>query len=109
MKNKTYTAAMIGVLLLSLWTSGGLSKDNIYFTKKDYPMAGSEKDLDLFHQSMMNNNAAVWLKLQQEHRAWMSKDNREVTIIEEIKPNKVKVRYRNTKTEAWTFREALKP
>ena len=72
-------------------------------------MAVSEKDLDLFHQSLMNSNAALWLKLQQEYKAWMSKENIEVTIIEESGPNKVKVRYKNAATEVWTYREALEP
>ena len=109
MKNKTTAVTVIGILLFFFWAFEGSSTDKVYFTKRDYPMAVSERDLDLFHQSMMNNNTALWFKLQQEYRAWMSKENREVTIIEEIEPNKVKVRYKNTKKHIWTFREALKP
>ena len=107
MKRIKSAVAIITILLLSLWAFEGFTKDMIYITKKDYPMAASERDLDLFHQSMVDNNVALWIKLQQEGRGWISKERIEVYILEEIEPNKVKVRSKNTDTEIWTFKEAL--
>ena len=107
MKSIKYAVAIITILLLSLWAFEGFTKDKMYITKKDYPMAASEEDLDLFHQSMVDNNVALWFKLQQEGRGWMSKERIEVYILEKKEPNKVKVRSKNTNTEIWTIREAL--
>ena len=70
-------------------------------------MAASEEDLDLFHLSIMDNNTAIWIKLQQEGRGWMSKEEIEVYILDEKEPDKVKVRSKNTNAEMWTIREAL--
>ena len=107
MKRTNSAVAIITILFLSLWAFEGSTEDNIYITKKGYPMAVSEGDLDLFHQSMVENNVALWLKLRQEGRGWMSKEGIEVFILEEKEPNKVKVGSKNTDTEIWTMREAL--
>ncbi len=107
MKRIKSAVAILTILFLSLWAFEGFTKDNIYITKKGYPMAASEEDLDLFHQSMVDNKIALWIKLQQEGRGWISKERIKVYILEEKVPNKVKVRSENTNTEMWTIREAL--
>ena len=107
MKRIKSAVAIITILFLSLWAFEGFTKDNIYITKEGHPMAASEEDLDLFHRSIVDNKVALWFKLQQEGRGWMSKEGSEVYILEEKEPNKVKIRAKNTNTEIWTFREAL--
>ena len=107
MKRIKSAVAIITILFLSLWAFEGFTEDNIYITKKGYPMAASEEDLDLFQQSMVDNKIALWIKLQQEGRGWISKERIKVYILEEKVPNKVKVRSENTNTEMWTIREAL--
>lgn len=107
MKSIKSAVAIITILFLTLWAFEGFTKDNIYITKKGYPMAASEEDLDLFHRSIVDNKAALWFKLQQEGRGWMSKEGIEVYILEQKELNKVKIRSKNTITEIWTFREAL--
>ena len=106
--NRTKSAvAIITILFLSFLAVEGSTKDNIYITKIGYPMAVTEEDLDLFYRSMADNNVALWLKLRQEGRGWMSKERIEVFILEEKEPNKVKIGFKNTITEIWTIREAL--
>ncbi len=107
MKRIKSAVAILTILFLSLWAFEGFTKDNIYITKKGYPIAASEEDLDLFQQSMVDNKIALWIKLQQEGRGWISKERIKVFILEEKEPNKVKIRSKNTNTEIWTFREAL--
>jgi hypothetical protein len=81
--------------------------DTVYVTKKDYPMALTREDLEMFHQSILNDNAAVFLKLRQEGRAWLSRAGVEVYIIETEDSGEIKIKTKNTSQEIWTLQEAL--
>jgi len=85
----------------------GQSGTAVYITKKDFPVAASEADLDLFQYGMTQNHLALWMKLRQEGRGKLSETGREVVIIEEKAPNKVKVRTTDSSQEFWTIKEAL--
>jgi hypothetical protein len=85
-----------------------ISGDNtVYVTKKNYPMALTREDLDVFHQSIVNDDAAVFLKLRQEGRAWLSRAGVEVYILETTDSGEIKIRTKNASQEIWTVREAL--
>ena len=102
-------SAIICVILFFLFSPYSLHGDSdIYVTKKDYPMAVSETDLDQFNYSMKENHVGLWLKLQQERRGWLSKPGIEVVIIEKKEPNKVKIRAVDSNDMFWTFEEALR-
>ena len=81
--------------------------DTVYVTKKDYPMALTREDLEMFHQSIINDDAAVFLKLRQEGRAWLSRAGVEVYIIETEDSGEIKIKTKNTSQEIWTLQEAL--
>lgn len=80
---------------------------DIYIIQKDYPVANSEADLDLFAASMKENRMGLWVKLQQEGRAWLSKPGIAVTIVEKKPPDKVKVQTIDAKDTFWTVEGAL--
>ena len=84
------------------------AENNLYMTKKNYPMAHNIRDLELFNNSIVNNQTAIFLKLRQEDRAWMSKGGIEVHVVETVDGNKVKIRPTNSNTEIWTVIEAVK-
>ena len=85
-----------------------ISGDNtVYVTKKNYPMALTKEDLDAFHQSIVNDDAAVFLKLRQEGRAWLSRAGVEVYIVETDDSGEIKIKTKNTSQEFWTLQEAL--
>ena len=91
-----------------LLANSAISGDNaVYLTKKDYPMALTKKDLDMFHQSILNDDAAVFLKLRQEGRAWLSRAGVEVYIVENEDSGKIKIKSKNATQEIWTLPEAL--
>ena len=91
-----------------LLTNTAISADNtVYLTKKDYPMALTKEDLDTFHQSILNDDAAVFLKLRQEGRAWMSRAGVQVYIVETDDSGKVRIKSQNASQEIWTLQEAL--
>ena len=95
-------------MVFMLLTNSAMAADNtVYVTKKDYPMALTEEDLDMFHQSIINDDAAVFLKLRQEGRAWLSRAGVQVYIVENEDSGKVKIRPKNTTQEIWTLQEAL--
>ena len=101
-------SAIICVILFFLFSPCTLHGDSdIYVTNKDYPMAVSEEDLELFNYSMKENHIALWLKLQQERKGWLSKPGIEIVIIEKKEPNKVKIRAVDSNDVFWTFEEAL--
>jgi hypothetical protein len=81
--------------------------NTVYITKKDYPMALTKEDLDMFHQSILNDDAAVFLKLRQEGRAWLSRAGVEVYIVENEDSGKIKIKSKNATQEIWTLPEAL--
>jgi hypothetical protein len=70
-------------------------------------MALTKEDLDIFHQSILNDDAAVFLKLRQEGRAWLSRAGVQVYIVENEDSGKVKIKPKNTTQEIWTLQEAL--
>jgi hypothetical protein len=80
---------------------------DIYVTRKDYPMAASEADLDLFRYSMESDHMGLWVKLRQERKGWLSKPGLEVVIIEKKEPNKVKIRRIDSTDTFWTYEDAL--
>ena len=81
--------------------------NTVYVTKKNYPMALTKEDLDAFHQSIVNDDAAVFLKLRQEGRAWLSRAGVEVYIVETAASGEIKIETKNTSQEIWTLPEAL--
>jgi hypothetical protein len=102
---KTLVMICTGFLLLA---NTAIPADNTaYVTKKDYPMALTKEDLDMFHQSILNDDAAMFLKLRQEGRAWMSRAGVEVYIIETEDSGKVRIKPKNATQEIWTLQEAL--
>jgi hypothetical protein len=98
---------MICMVLMLLATSAIPADNTVYVTKKDYPMALTKEDLDMFHQSILNDDAAVFLKLRQEGRAWLSRAGVQVYIVENEDSGKVKIKPKNTTQEIWTLQEAL--
>ncbi len=100
--------ANIGAVLFFLLSPGILHGDSDTFvTRKDYPVALNEADLDLFHDSMKENRLGLWIQLRQEGRAWLSKPGIAVTIIENTPPDKVKVQAIDSKETFWTLEGAL--
>ena len=98
---------MICTVFLLLANSAIPADNTVYVTKKDYPMALTKEDLDTFHQSILNDDAAVFLKLRQEGRAWMSRAGVQVYIIETDDSGKVKIKSQNATQEIWTLQESL--
>jgi hypothetical protein len=91
-----------------LMANTAIHGDNtVYVTKKNYPMALTKEDLDAFHQSIVNDDAAVFLKLRQEGRAWLSRAGVEVYILETADSGEIKIKTKNTSQEIWTLQEAL--
>jgi hypothetical protein len=101
------TMVMICAVFLLLANTAIPADNTVYLTKKDYPMAFTKEDLDMFHQSMLNDDAAVFLKLRQEGRAWLSRAGVEVYIVENEDSGKIKIKSKNATQEIWTLQEAL--
>ena len=101
------TMVIICTVFLLLANSAISGDNTAYLTKKDYPMALTKKDLDMFHQSILNDDAAVFLKLRQEGRAWLSRAGVEVYIVENEDSGKIKIKSKNATQEIWTLPEAL--
>jgi hypothetical protein len=98
---------MICTLFLLLANSAIPADNTVYVTKKDYPMALTKEDLEMFHQSILNDDAAVFLKLRQEGRAWLSRAGVEVYIVETADSGEIKIKTKNTSQEIWTLQEAV--
>ena len=98
---------IICTLFLLLANTAILADNTVYLTKKNYPMALTKEDLDAFHQSIVNDDAAVFLKLRQEGRAWLSRAGVEVYIVETDDSGEIKIKTKNTSQEFWTLPEAL--
>ena len=95
------------VILFFLLFCGAAGDNTLYVTKKDYPMAHTLEDLELFNNSIINSQTAIFLRMKQEGRAWMSKGGVEVTVVETVDGNIVKLRPTNSATEIWTVGEAV--
>ena len=100
-------AAAMWVILFFLLFCGAAGDNTLYVTKKDYPMAHTLEDLELFNNSIINSQTAIFLRMKQEGRAWMSKGGVEVTVVETVDGNRVKLRPTNSATEIWTVGEAV--
>jgi hypothetical protein len=105
MKKSVVAMSMIFLLLLVGVAS---ADDTLYVTKQNYPMASTEEDLDMFQQSLLNNDTAVFLRMRQEGRAWMSKAGVEVYVVKDEGSGKIKIRAKNSTEIIWTLREAVK-
>jgi hypothetical protein len=101
------TMVMICMVFLLLANSTIPADNTVYVTKKDYPMALTKEDLDTFHQSIINDDTAVFLKLRQEGKAWLSRAGVQVYIVEDEDSGKVKIKPQNATQEIWTLQEAL--
>jgi hypothetical protein len=101
------TMVMICMVFLLLANSAIPADNTVYVTKKDYPMALTKEDLDTFHQSIINDDTAVFLKLRQEGKAWLSRAGVQVYIVEDEDSGKVKIKPQNATQEIWTLQEAL--
>jgi hypothetical protein len=101
------TMVMICMVFLLLANSAIAADNTVYVTKKDYPMALTKEDLDTFHQSIINDDTAVFLKLRQEGKAWLSRAGVQVYIVEDEDSGKVKIKPQNATQEIWTLQEAL--
>ena len=100
--------AAIVVILFFLLFCGAAGDNTLYVTKKDYPMAHTLEDLELFNNSLINNQTAIFLKLRQEGRAWMSRGGVEVYVVETVDGNQIKIRPTTSTTEIWTVSEAVR-
>ena len=98
---------MICTVFLLMANTAIPGDNTIYVTKKNYPMALTKEDLDAFHQSIVNDDAAVFLRLRQEGRAWLSRAGVEVYILETEDSGAVKIKTKNTSQQIWTVQEAL--
>jgi hypothetical protein len=101
------TMVMICMVFLLLANSAIPADNTVYVTKKNYPMALTKEDLDTFHQSIINDDTAVFLKLRQEGKAWLSRAGVQVYIVEDEDSGKVKIKPQNATQEIWTLQEAL--
>ena len=97
--------SMILLLLLACVAS---ADEILYVTKQNYPMASTEEDLDMFHQSLLNNDTAVFLRMRQEGRAWMSKAGVEVYVVKDEGSGKIQIRQKNSTEIIWTLKDAVK-
>ena len=104
MKKIMITICAVFLILANTAISGD---NTVYVTKKNYPMALTKEDLDAFHQSIVNDDAALFLKLRQEGRAWLSRAGVEVYILETEDSGAIKIKTKNTSQEIWTLQEAL--
>ena len=105
MKKSVVVISMIFLLLLVCVAS---ADGTLYVTKQNYPMASTQEDLDMFQQSLLNNDTAVFLKLRQEGRAWMSKAGVGVYVVEDDGSGKIKIRAKNSTEIIWTLQGAVR-
>ena len=105
MKKSVVTMSTVFLLLIAGVAS---ANDTLYVTKQNYPMASTEEDLDMFQQSLLDNDTAVFLRMRQEGRAWMSKAGVEVYVVEDDGSGKIKIRAKNSTEIIWTLQEAVR-
>jgi hypothetical protein len=105
MKKSVVVISMIFLLLLVGVAS---ADDTLYVTKQNYPMASTEEDLDMFHQSILNNVTAVILELRQQGRAWMSKAGVEIYVVKDEGSGKIQIRQKNSTEIIWTLKETVR-
>jgi hypothetical protein len=105
MEKSALAMSMIFLLVLVGMAS---ADETLYVTRQNYPMASTEKDLDMFQQSLVNDDTAVFLKLRQEGRAWMSKAGVEVYVVENEGSGKIQIRPKNSTEIIWTLAGAVR-
>lgn len=105
MKKSVVTMLMIFLLVLVGVASAA---DALYVTKQNYPMASTEEDLDMFQQSLLNNDTAVFLRMRQEGRAWMSRAGVEVYVVQDGGSGKIQIRPKNSTQIIWTLQDAVR-
>jgi hypothetical protein len=105
MKKSVVAMSLILLLLLVCVAS---ADDTLYVTKQNYPMASTEEDLDIFQQSLLNNDTAVFLRMRQEGRAWMSKAGVEVYVVEDKGSGKIQIQPKNSTAIIWTLAGAVR-
>ena len=102
------SARILAFAVLFFHAGAAYAQDDCgYVTKKDYPMATTEEDLDLFGRSISGNDAALFLKLRQEGRAKMSVAGAEGCIVEKTDSNKIRIKPKDQTSEIWTLPEAI--
>jgi hypothetical protein len=102
------SAVAMSIIFLLVLVGLASADDTLYVTKQNYPMASTEEDLDIFQQSLLNNDTAVFLKLRQEGRAWMSKAGVEVYVVENEGLGKIQIRPKNSTEIIWTLQGAVR-
>ena len=105
MKKSVVAMSMIFLLLLVCVAS---ADDTLYVTKQNFPMASTEEDLDRCQQRLWNNDTAVFLKLRQQGRAWMSKAGVEVYVVKDEGSGKIQIRQKNSTEIIWTLQDAVR-
>ncbi len=98
----------MSMIFLLLLVGVASADDTLYVTKQNYPMASTEEDLDMFHQSLLNNDTAVFLSMRQQGRAWMSKAGVEVYVVENEGSGKIQIRLKNSTEIIWTLQDAVR-
>jgi hypothetical protein len=105
MKKSFVAMSMIFLLML---VGVAVADDTLYVTKQNYPMASTEEDLDTFQRSLVNNDTAVFLKLRQEGRAWMSKAGVEVYVVADKGSGTIQIQPKNSTQIIWTLAGAVR-
>ena len=95
------------MIFLLLLVGVASANETLYVTKQNYPMAFTEEDLDMFQQSLLNNDTALFLRMRQEGRAWMSKAGVEVYVVKNEGSGKIQIRPKNSTEIIWTLQGAV--
>ena len=98
----------MSMIFLFLLVCVASADDTLYVTKQNYPMNFTQEDLDMFQQSLLNNDTAVFLRMRQEGRAWMSKAGVEVYVVENEGSGKIQIRAKNSTEIIWTLAGAVR-
>ena len=98
----------MSMIVLLLFACAASADDTLYVTKQNYPMASTEEDLDTFQQSLLNSDTAVFLRMRQQGRAWMSKAGVEVYVVENKGSGKIQIQPKNSTQIIWTLQDAVK-
>jgi len=102
------SVVIVSMIFMFLLVGVASADDTLYVTKQNYPMASTEEDLDTFQQSLLNNDAAVFLRMRQQGRAWMSKAGVEVYVVEDEGSGKIQIQPKNSTQIIWTLQDAVR-
>ena len=98
----------MSMIVLLLFACAASADDTLYVTKQNYPMASTEEDLDTFQQSLLNNDAVVFLRMRPQGRAWMSKAGVGVYVVENEGSGKIQIQPKNSTEIIWTLAGAVR-